>query len=257
MSRESRLRSPLIGLASSMKAFAAHDEMVFHAVGDPYIAALEATGATPIVIPCFKDEAGIDALLSVIDGLVLTGAIANVHPDLYGGAGRPCPPYDPRRDSTVFALIGRALARNLPVFGICRGLQEINVAMGGSLHARLHEVEGHLDHRSNYREPLAVQFAPAHPVRFRPDGWLGRLAGGGEAMVNSLHGQGIDRLAPGLAIEATAPDGQIEAVRAHDYRFVAGVQWHPEWDVAQNAFSRALFEDFLDATLPLQTSYIR
>ena len=247
MPHQSRFRSPVIGLASSMKTLAAHDEMVFHAVGDPYIAALEAVGATPLVIPSLKDETAIDAVLSVIDGLVLTGAIANVHPDLYGGADRPCPPYDPRRDTTVFALIGRALARNLPVFGICRGIQELNVALGGSLHPRLHEIEGRLDHRSNYREPLAVQFAPAHPVRFRPDGWLGRLAGGGEAMVNSLHGQGIDRLAQGLVVEATAPDGQIEAVRARDYRFVAGVQWHPEWDLAGNAFSRAIFEDFLDS----------
>lgn len=246
MPRSSRSR-PVIGLACSMKTVNGDEGLLFHAVPDTYVAAVSAHGALPLLVPALGEELDLDLLLSMIDGLVLTGAIANVHPDCYAGTCRPCPPYDHRRDRTTLRLIPEILARDMPLLAVCRGIQELNVALGGTLYARVHEVEGRFDHRSNYNDPVRVQFAPAHPVILADGGRLRALADGASIVVNSLHGQGIDRLAPGLAVEATALDGQIEAVRVEGKRFAIGVQWHPEWDQTGNPFSRALFSAFVQA----------
>ena len=163
-------------------------------------------------------------------------------------AGPPSVPgtlHDPARDATTLPLIRAAVERGVPVLGICRGFQEVNVAFGGSLHQRVHEVPGYLDHRDDERQPLEVQYGPAHDVTLEPNGLLSRLAGAERVRVNSLHWQGIERLGPGLQVEARAPDGLIEAFRvAQAPSFALAVQWHPEWQVMSNAFSRALFAAF-------------
>jgi len=223
----------------------------FHMVGEKYArAVLDAAGAAPLLIPSLADELGFDELLQRLDGLLFTGSPSNVEPHRYEGApSAPGTLHDPARDATTLPLIRKAVRAGVPVFGICRGFQEMNVAFGGTLHQRLHEVPGHLDHRDDETQPLEVQYGPAHDVTLEPGGVLRSLAASDRIQVNSLHNQGIDRLGPELAVEARAPDGVIEAFRVRDaQRFALAVQWHPEWKVMSNPFSRALFAAFGQAS---------
>jgi len=169
-------------------------------------------------------------LLSVLDGVVLTGSISNVDPLQYGGCREGSKLYDEARDVTVFSLIRAGLQVGLPILGICRGLHELNVALGGSLYQNVHAVPGKIDHREDESLPRSIQYAPVHRVRFAPTGVLRGIIGAEEIHVSSLHWQGIERLADGLVVEATAEDGLIEAVTLRDSKtFAIGVQWHPEW----------------------------
>jgi len=223
----------------------------FHMVGEKYArAVLDAAAAAPLLIPSLADELGFDELLQRLDGLLFTGSPSNVEPHRYEGApSAPGTLHDPARDATTLPLIRKAVGAGVPVFGICRGFQEMNVAFGGTLHQRLHEVPGHLDHRDDETQPLEVQYGPAHDVTLEPGGVLRSLAASDRIQVNSLHNQGIDRLGPELAVEARAPDGVIEAFRVRDaQRFALAVQWHPEWKVMSNPFSRALFAAFGQAS---------
>jgi putative glutamine amidotransferase len=223
----------------------------FHMVGEKYArAVLDAAGAAPLLIPSLADELGFDELLQRLDGLLFTGSPSNVEPHRYEGApSAPGTLHDPARDATTLPLIRKAVRAGVPVFGICRGFQEMNVAFGGTLHQRLHEVPGHLDHRDDDTQPLEVQYGPAHDVTLEPGGVLRSLAASDRIQVNSLHNQGIDRLGAELAVEARAPDGVIEAFRVRDApRFALAVQWHPEWKVMSNPFSRALFAAFGQAS---------
>ena len=223
----------------------------FHMVGEKYArAVLDAAAAAPLLIPSLADELGFDELLQRLDGLLFTGSPSNVEPHRYEGApSAPGTLHDPARDATTLPLIRKAVGAGVPVFGICRGFQEMNVAFGGTLHQRLHEVPGHLDHRDDETQPLEVQYGPAHDVTLEPGGVLRSLAASDRIEVNSLHNQGIDRLGAELAVEARAPDGVIEAFRVRDaQRFALAVQWHPEWKVMSNPFSRALFAAFGQAS---------
>ena len=223
----------------------------FHMVGEKYArAVLDAAGAAPLLIPSLADELGFDELLQRLDGLLFTGSPSNVEPHLYAGApSAPGTLHDPARDATTLPLIRKAVRAGVPVFGICRGFQEMNVAFGGTLHQKLHEVPGYLDHRDDGSQPLEVQYGPAHDVTLEPGGVLRSLAASERIQVNSLHNQGIDRLGAELAVEARAPDGVIEAFRVRDaQRFALAVQWHPEWKVMSNPFSRALFAAFGQAS---------
>jgi len=240
------------------------DGVPFHAVGDKYLTAVaEAAGAMPVLLPAMGDtEAGgaldLAAIIGAIDGLLVTGSPSNLAPRHYGGApARPGTRADPARDATTLPLIRAALAAGLPLFAICRGMQELNVALGGSLHQHLHELPGKRDHRAPAGQPSAIRYAPAHPVELNRGGQLAELAraagtdAGGHS-VNSAHAQGIDRLAPGLVVEALADDGVIEAVRVEAApgfapSFALGTQWHPEYRATENALSRALFAAFGDA----------
>ena len=185
-------------------------------------------------------------LLERVDGLLLPGSPSNVHPDNYdGGASLTPEHHDPDRDATTLPLVRDAVRRGVPLLAICRGIQELNVALGGTLHQRVHEIEGSMDHRAGEGD-LERRYGPKHVIML-----TGRLAGmlGTETLtVNSLHGQAIRRLAPGLVVEALAPDDTIEAVRgATSPGFLFGVQWHPEWRYADDPASRALFAAFGDA----------
>jgi putative glutamine amidotransferase len=219
----------------------------FHVVGDKYArAVLEASGGLPLLIPALAEELRLDELVERLDGLLFTGSPSNVEPRHYQGPpSRPGTLHDPARDATTLPLIRKAVGAGVPVLGICRGFQEVNVAFGGSLHQRVHEVPGHLDHRDDESQPLDVQYGPAHDVVLAPGGLLRRLAETDRVRVNSLHSQGIERLGQGLAVEARAPDGLIEAFRVEGAaRFALAVQWHPEWKVMDDPFSRALFSAF-------------
>ena len=249
--RERAIRSgpdaPLIGVSACRKYLAPHP---FHAVGEKYLAALTvASRGLPLMVPALGQGIGADALLSRLDGLFLTGSPSNVEPHHYRAeVVDPGIAHDPHRDATTLPLIRRAVKLGVPLLAVCRGCQEMNVAFGGTLHQKVQEVEGLMDHREDPSRPLEAQYGPAHEVRFEPRGLLARLAGRTTLPVNSLHAQGVARLADDLRVEATAPDGLIEAFRVEGARtFACGVQWHPEWQVLSNPFSTALFEAFGDA----------
>jgi putative glutamine amidotransferase len=244
-----RTAKPFIGIPADRRMIGQH---WFHAVGEKYIAAVaQAAGAHPVLIPALGAELQLDTLLERFDGLLLTGSPSNVEPHHYKGpASDPGTLHDPARDATTLPLIPAAVRAGLPVLGLCRGFQEMNVAFGGTLHQKVHAVPGYHNHREDLEQPLDIQYGPAHEVTLEQGGLLHRLAATDRITVNSLHSQGVDQLAPGLQIEARAPDGLIEAFRVKDApTFAVAVQWHPEWKVMTNPFSRALFEAFGAAAL--------
>ena len=236
---------PLIGLPACLIV---EDAFVFHRVVDKYVrAVLEGAGGLPVLIPALGPRLQVAALMDRLDGLVLTGARSNIEPHHYDGPPPPeGSPRDPARDATTMPLIRAAITQSVPLLAICRGIQELNVALGGTLHQEVHAVPGRIDHRSDKTIPPHERYRLAHRVALTAGGALQALLGGaGEVEVNSLHGQAIDRLAPGLAIEALAPDGTIEAVSVPGApAFALGVQWHPESGVPDNSVSRALFAAF-------------
>ncbi|HXY99371.1 MAG TPA: gamma-glutamyl-gamma-aminobutyrate hydrolase family protein [Stellaceae bacterium] len=234
---------PLVGLPCCTRMVGEHPT---HWVGEKYIAAVsDAAGAMPLLVPALGGRLDPDDLVRRLDGLLLTGSPSNVEPHHYDGApSAEGTLHDAKRDALALPLIRAAIEGGLPVLAICRGIQELNVALGGTLHQRVHEVAGRIDHRAPDGTAERCYAHTAHRVHLTPGGVLERLAGARELAVNSLHAQGIDRLAPALAAEAEAPDGQIEAVRHRTAPFVIGVQWHPEYRVLDNAFGRTLFAAF-------------
>lgn len=234
---------PLVGLPCCTRMVGEHPT---HWVGEKYITAVsDAAGAMPLLVPALGGRLDPEDVVHRLDGLLLTGSPSNVEPHHYDGApSAEGTLHDAPRDALALPLIRAAIAVGLPVLAICRGIQELNVALGGTLHQRIHEVAGRIDHRAPEGTAEQRYAHTAHRVRLVSGGLLERLAGVGELAVNSLHAQGIDRLAPTLAAEAEAPDGQIEAVRHRAAPFVVGVQWHPEYRVLDNGFGRALFAAF-------------
>jgi putative glutamine amidotransferase len=222
----------------------------YHATGEKYLLAVVANvGGIPLTIPALGAHLRQDDLLPRLDGFLLTGSESNVEPHRYGV--QVCQPgmhHDAARDETTLNLIPAAVDAGIPILAICRGLQETNVAYGGTLHQRAHEIAGFHNHQENPDDPPDVQYAPSHEVQFTEDGLLQRITGVSRAMVNSLHGQAVDRLAPGLSVEGVADDGLIEAFTIDDATaFALAVQWHPEWNVRDNSVNRAVFEAFGDA----------
>ncbi|HYP79147.1 MAG TPA: gamma-glutamyl-gamma-aminobutyrate hydrolase family protein [Steroidobacteraceae bacterium] len=237
-------RRPVIGIPADRRMLGLHP---FHAVGEKYITPLLGiSGGLPLLIPSLAEELGLPGLIAELDGLLFTGSPSNVEPHRYGGeASRPGTLHDPQRDATTLELIPRAIAAGVPVLGICRGFQEMNVAFGGTLWQQVHEVPGHGVHHEDLQAPLDQQYGPAHEVNLAPGGVLAGIAGTTRITVNSLHHQGVRELGAGLIEEARADDGVIEGFRVRDARRLAvAVQWHPEWKPQENAFSTALFQAF-------------
>ena len=239
-----RTRKPVVGIPSCARTIGEH----VHAVaGEKYITAVVmAAGAIPMILPSLPAPIDPEEFLNAVDGLLITGSPSNVAPKLYGGPpAREGTLMDPQRDLNTLPLIRAALERATPLLAICRGYQELNVALGGTLFQHVHEQPGRMDHLGPEDRPLAEKYGEAHTVSLAEGGVLARLTGEAEITVNSIHSQGIDRPGKGLTVEAVAPDGQIEAVSVEDApRFALGVQWHPEWDVMADAPSRRIFEAF-------------
>ena len=237
-----RSRRPVIGIPADRTLIGLHP---FHAVGEKYIHAIaRAADAVPLLIPVLPDPIDSDELLASVDAILFTGSPSNVEPRRYSGEpSRAGTLHDPERDTTTLALIPRAVAAGVPVLGICRGFQEMNVAFGGTLWQHVEEVPGHLDHREDKSQPLDIQYGPAHDLILERGSELHDWTGGADRVqVNSLHSQGVRELGAQLVVEARAPDGLVEAFRVRDSRsFAIAVQWHPEWQVMNNSFSRALF----------------
>jgi len=232
----------VVGIACNCREV---DGLRFQAVGQGYIDAVaEGAGALPLLLPALGDGCDVEAMLGRIDGLLLTGGRSNVEPHRYGGPEVECGPHDPARDGLAIALVRAAVDRGVPLLGICRGMQEMNVAFGGSLHARLHEVPGRSDHRGAHL-PLAERIAPRHRVRLTPDGLLARLLSVEEIVVNTLHGQGVDRLGGSLAVEGLCDDGTIEGISIPGAPgFALGVQWHAEIGLRTTPVHAAIFDAF-------------
>lgn len=236
---------PLIGLVCDVKQIGKWD---YHAVGDKYIRAVQQAVGNVILLPSLADPAPLRRLLPLLDGIFLPGSYTNIEPKHYGeGVDRAGTLHDAARDETVFPLIHMALDTGIPLLGVCRGLQEINVALGGSLYRHVQELPGKLDHRETNGD-IAEQYADAHDINICPNSLLRQWFGGTAARVNSLHQQGIRTLAQGLSAEAFAPDGLIEAFRINAAPwFGYAVQWHPEWQYNQNPLSVAIFSAFRQA----------
>jgi putative glutamine amidotransferase len=237
---------PLVGISCCTKLFGQYG-MTNHAASDTYVRAVDqVVDAVPVLVPANGDAADIDTLLARLDGIILTGSRSNVRPDFYGGPPHAeGTPEDAKRDAVTLRLIRAAVAAGVPVLAICRGLQELNVALGGTLHQRLQDLPGRMDHSTPLHPNPRIRTAKAHNLSLAQGGWLHRLAKADSIAVNSLHNQGIDRLAPGLVAEATAFDGTIEAVRLPTSRaLTVGVQWHPEYYFSTDAVSHAIFAAF-------------
>ncbi|MGA7711937.1 MAG: gamma-glutamyl-gamma-aminobutyrate hydrolase family protein [Rhizomicrobium sp.] len=235
---------PVVGIICDHRTI---DQHPFHIAGEKYIAALrDGSNAIPLLIPALDPPLAPDDILARVDGLMFPGSPSNVSPHHYGGeAPREPELLDERRDVNTLPLFRSAIQAGKPVLCICRGFQELNVALGGTLHQHVHEVEGRKDHREDDTAPLDEQYGAAHPVTVAEGGLLAKLVSARRFAVNSLHGQGIDKLAPGLFADAVAPDGQIEAVSMPGARgFVLGLQWHPEWRWSENPVSRAIYAAF-------------
>ena len=252
--RNHSVMRPLIGISCCIKAFGAL-AMPNHAASDHYIrVVMGPVGGIPVLIPA-AGEGIIEELLPRLDGLLLTGSRSNVQPALYQGPPHlEGTPEDAERDSTTLPLTRAALAAGVPLLAICRGFQEMNVALGGTLDQRIQDLPGRMDHSTPSDQILPkVRTGKAHGVRVDPGSQLARLWSGldyepAAVPVNSLHNQGVCRPAPRLRPEAWAPDGTVEAARVDNARgFAVGVQWHPEYDWQTDALSRRLFETFGDA----------
>ncbi len=240
-------RKPVVLMSMGAQERKGHDYQVMtHKYITPLV---EIAGCVPVLVPTCCGTDDLEQYLDMADGVYLTGAGSNIDPALYGQENlTPEKGQDRDRDLFDLPLIKAAIARGLPVFGICRGMQEINVALGGDIHQKVYAEPGFNDHRENPEDPVAVQYAEAHKVRIEPNSWLARVLGREEIGVNSLHGQGIKTLGKGLEPLARAEDGLIEAFHAPSLSpFLFAVQWHPEWQAAQNPDSVKMFEAFGEA----------
>lgn len=237
----------IVAIPADMRDF---DGYTWHAAPDQYVrAAVEGSNVLPLILPALKDGADIDMVLDRVDGVLISGSRTNVHPSHYGEEETEHHgPFDPARDAVSMALIRRAIDRGIPLLAICRGIQELNVALGGALATEIQEMPGRLDHRKPESSDRDVSFAIRHAITVKEGSCLAAIIGHGEVNVNSLHRQAISRLAPRLAVEAVAEDGTIEAVSVIDAPgFAIGVQWHPEYWVGSDAISDQIFAAFGEA----------
>ncbi len=235
---------PVIGVPADRRTIEPHP---YHVGGEKYLQALiDGASALPVLIPVLAEHLDVEDILDSVDGILLTGSMTNVEPHRYGGEpSAPGTLHDPHRDALTLPLAERAIEKGIPLFAVCRGFQELNVVLGGTLHQKVHEVPGYHDHRENPDDPLDVQYGPSHSVTLVEGGLLCELAGTTSLTVNSLHSQGVARLAKGVTVEAIADDGLIEAFRVDGAAaFALAVQWHPEWRITENEFSMAMFGAF-------------
>ena len=248
------MRRPVVGVIGN--AHLVDNRFVVQVVGERNLRAVgDVAGALPLMFAGAPDITDIGALLDVVDGVLLTGARANVHPARFRTEPHSAhEPYDENRDALALALVEICVARGVPLFGICRGFQEMNVAFGGSLHPEIRELPGRENHRMQRLETgeihpdPAVVFADRHDVTLVAGGTFARLLGCETIRVNSLHGQGILEKGDRIVVEGVAEDDTIEAIRVADAPgFALGVQWHAEYDPQRNPINRALFQSFGEA----------
>jgi putative glutamine amidotransferase len=239
-------RLPLVILPCDIKDYWGQP---FQSIGKKYMDAVRyGAMALPLGVPVgdiSNSAEQMEHYLRIAHGVVFPGSRANVHPSNFGQTVHDQSlPLDIERDSTTLPLLRAVIDRGIPLLAICRGIQELNVALGGTLHQAVQELPGKQDHREP-QGSLEAQYAPRHAITLQAGGVLHGLFKQTTLQVNSLHGQGIDRLAPGLAVEALADDGVIEAVSvAGSKGFTLAVQFHPEWDIQNNPLGQTIFGAF-------------
>jgi putative glutamine amidotransferase len=241
------MTKPIIAIPADIRVI---DGATWHAAQQQYIqAASRVAGLMVMIVPAMGDDFDLDAILDRVDGVLVSGSASNVHPSLYGmPATEADGPFDPARDATSLPLIRRAIDRGVPLLAICRGIQELNVALGGSLASEIQDLPGISDHRKPATPERDAMYIIRQRVIVKEGSCIARIIGSGEVQVNSLHRQAIATTAPRLQVEATAEDGTIEAVSVIDAKaFAVGVQWHPEYWAETDTPSRKLFEAFGDA----------
>ncbi len=239
------MRKPVVGIIGN--AALLNNEYPVQAAGVSNVDAVAlVAGAMPLIVPSLMHAVDVAGLMEVCDGFVFTGGRPNVHPRHYGEAATEAHGlFDEDRDALTLPLIQACVAKGVPILGICRGFQEFNVAFGGSLHAEIRDLPGRLNHRMPLDVPISEKFAYRHSVRLTAGGVFAGLFGADEVMVNSLHGQGIKQAGARIAVEGHAPDGTPEAILVRDATaFALAVQWHPEWNAADDAVSRPLYAAF-------------
>lgn len=238
------MASPVVLVVSDVRVA---DGYRWHSVPETYLTAVkDGAGCVPLALPALEVDLG--SVLDRVDGVLLTGSRSNMHPGTYAGAATAAhEPFDQDRDTADLRLIRAVIERDLPMFCICRGLQELNVALGGTLANDIQDVAGREDHRAYVSTVQDERYRMQHPVAVAADGLLERAVGVNEISVNSLHRQAIDLLAGSLVVEGTAPDGTIEAASLPGHRYILGVQWHPEYWFRTDPPSAALFRAFGEA----------
>lgn len=244
---------PQVGIAVDVKYF---EDNPFHVAGEKYINAIaHGCNSYPMLLPAMgkgsqlrglSAKFDIDKIVGNLDGLFLPGSVTNVNPTRYGKSlETPDLPVDHQRDETTLKMIRSAVEQGVPLLAVCRGFQELNVAFGGSIHQKVHELPGYMDHREDTALDKSKQYEHAHEIHITKNSVLHKLWGKSVATVNSLHGQGLDRLGERLIIEARAPDSLVEAVSVNMSKgFAFGVQWHPEWDFWNDELSKTIFGAF-------------
>ncbi|OIQ44595.1 MAG: gamma-glutamyl-gamma-aminobutyrate hydrolase [Roseobacter sp. MedPE-SW] len=236
---------PKVGIIGN--SYLLNDQYPAHAGGTMNSEAVaEVAGCMPLLIPSDPRFLSVEELLESFDGFLLTGGRPNVHPNEYGEAETEAHgAFDRARDAIVLPLVRACVERGQPFLGICRGFQEVNVAMGGSLYPEIRDLPGRMNHRMPPDGSLEEKFALRHPVKMTPGGVFNGVFGAEEVMTNSLHGQGIKTPGARIVIDGHAPDGTPEAIYVRDAPgFTLSVQWHPEWDANNDPVSRPLFQAF-------------
>lgn len=241
------MTKPLVAVSTDVRQF---ENYTWNAAPRQYLeAAVSVAGVTPVLVPAFGERLDLEGLVERVDGVMLTGSKTNVDPALYGReATEENGPYDRDRDATTIPLIRLAIARGVPLLAICRGLQELNVALGGTLNSEIQEMEGRIDHRAPVSDDQDLRFAIRQKVEIKPGTCLAGVFGAGEIMINSVHRQAVGRLGRRLRVEAVAEDGTVEAVSVIDApAFAVGVQWHPEYWAKSDDASARIFRAFGEA----------
>ncbi|QOZ66637.1 gamma-glutamyl-gamma-aminobutyrate hydrolase family protein [Bradyrhizobium arachidis] len=241
------MKQPLIAVSTDVRELYNY---LWHAAPQQYLeAAIATANVFPLLVPSFGGRLDLDQLLNVVDGVMITGSGSGVHPSLYAGdATEANGPYDPARDATTLPLIEKAILHGVPLLAICRGIQELNVVLGGTLATEIQDRPGSVDHLGPQTESRDERFAIRQTVTITSGSCLAGIVGAGEMKVNSLHRQAVDRLGSGLQVEAVAEDGTVEAVSVRNARaFAVGVQWHPEYWVKSDEASARIFRAFGDA----------
>ncbi len=236
---------PLVGIIGN--AYVINDDYPVQATGVHNIEAVSVVAdANAVMVPAMPTAHDMDDLMAKLDGFVFTGGRPNVHPEEYGEEETAAHgPFDRNRDRVVLPLIRACVEKGVPVLGICRGFQELNVAMGGSLHPEIRDLPGRDNHRMPPDGTLEEKFALRHEITLTPDGPFAKVFGTDKVMTNSLHGQGICIPGPRVVVDGRAPDGTPEAIYIKDAPgFAMAVQWHPEWNAANDPVSRPLFQAF-------------